>query len=158
MIRVHPNYNSSSNENDIALIKLHEPAKLNKFVSTICLPDQDPDALYENGNLCHVAGWGTNRVDPVYPLSSLTLPIVSNSQCDTFEEFTVTDKMLCAGRKDGIDTCSGDGGSALMCKGTKGFVAVGINSVGESCGASEHYGVYSDVRPYLDWIKVQLFT
>ena len=158
VIRVHPNYNSSSNENDIALIKLHKPAKLNNYVGTICLPDQDSGELYENGNLCQVAGWGSDRVFPVYPLSSLTLPIVSNRQCNTFDEFNVTDKMLCAGRQDGIDTCSGDGGSALMCNSSKGFVAVGINSVGEGCGKSKHYGVYSDVRHYLDWIKVQLFT
>ena len=155
---MHPNYNSSSNENDIALIKLHEPVKLNNYVSTICLPDQDYGTLYENGNICHVAGWGTDRVYSVYRLSSLVLPIVSNSQCDTFDEFTVTDNMLCAGRQNGVDTCHGDGGGALMCKSSKGFVAVGINSVGQGCGDSKHYGVYTDVRPYLDWIKVQLFT
>ena len=157
-IRVHTNYNSSNNENDIALMKLHEPAKLNDYVSPICLPDQNSGQLYENGNLCHVAGWGSDRVSPVKPLSSLALPVVSNNQCDTFDDFTVTDKMLCAGRQNGIDTCNGDGGSALMCKSSKGFVAVGINSVGEGCGKSKHFGVYSDVRHYLDWIKAQLFT
>ena len=160
LIHVHPNYNISSNENDIALIKLHEPAKLNNNVSTICLPDMNGDKLYEDGNICHVAGWGTDRVftDSVYPLSSLALPIVSNSECDTFDNFAVTDQMLCAGHKDGIDTCQGDGGGALMCDSGKGFVAVGINSVGEGCGDSKHYGVYTDVRPHLDWIKVQLFA
>ena len=160
IIRVHPNYNSSSNENDIALIKLYKPAKLNNYVKTICLPDQDADNLYENGSICHVAGWGTQKAltESVYPLSSLTLPIVSNSECDTFEDFSVTDHMLCAGDKDGLDTCHGDGGGALMCKTDKGFIAVGINSVGEGCGVSKNYGVYTDLRPYLDWVKVQLFS
>ena len=160
VIRVHPNYNSSSNQNDIALIKLHGPAKLNDYVSTICLPDVNGEKLYENGSICHVAGWGTERVfaDSVYPLSSLARPIVSNSECNTFDNFAVTDHMLCAGHKDGIDTCQGDGGGALMCDSGQGFVAVGINSVGEGCDDSKYYGVYTDVRPYLDWIKVQLFT
>lgn len=160
VMRIHPDYNSSSNENDIALVKLHKPAELNNYVNTICLPDQDSDALYESGNICHVAGWGTERLfnDPVNPLSSLVLPIVSNKECDTFDEFSVTENMLCAGHKIGIDTCNGDGGGALMCRSSKGFVGVGINSVGEGCSDTGHYGVYTDVRPYLDWIKVQLFT
>ncbi|XP_028403966.1 cubilin-like isoform X2 [Dendronephthya gigantea] len=159
VVRVHPNYNSSSNQNDIALVRLQKPAKLNNYVNTICLPDQGSDKLFETGNNCHVAGWGTYQAssDSVYPLSSLTLPIVSNTECDTFDDFAVTDNMLCAGSKNRIDTCHGDGGGSLMCKDSGGFVAIGINSVGEGCGNSENYGVYTDVRPYLDWIKVQIF-
>lgn len=149
-VHVHPNYNRTTNENDIALIKLHQPAKLNKYVNTICLPGENSKKLYEPGNTCHVVGWKTN-----HPLSSMAIPLVRKSECDNFADFVVTNNMLCAGYS-GIDTCQGDGGGALMCRSNQTFVAIAINSVGKGCGDGEHYGIYTDVRPFLDWIKVQL--
>ena len=160
-VHVHPSYNSTTDENDIALIKLHQPATLSKDVNTICLPEQNTKDLYKPGNICHVAGWGISQPtgDTVYPLSSMTLPLVSNSQCNNFADFVVTDHMLCAGHRDGgVDTCQGDGGGALMCNSKERFVAVGINSAGKGCGEEKHFGVYTDVRPFLDWIKIQLFA
>jgi secreted trypsin-like serine protease len=60
-IIVHENYRKSDNNvhNDIALIRLREPAKLNYFVSPICLPQTD---ALKSVNLVDktvfVAGWG----------------------------------------------------------------------------------------------------
>ena len=67
---------------------------------------------------------------------------------------------LCAGGKEGQDSCVGDSGSALMAYDNKPgeFFAtwklVGIVSFGpRKCGTESIPGVYSRVRHYIDWIK-----
>lgn len=44
---------------DIALVKLAKRAQLNRYVQTGCLPH--PDELFEEGQLCSVAGWGLTK-------------------------------------------------------------------------------------------------
>lgn len=157
-IRIHPNYNSSNNENDLALIKLHTSAKLGKYVNKICLPEKG--ALYEKRRVCYIAGWRTHEALSyvVYPLSTMIAPIVPHKDCNTFDNFNVTERMICAGSigKDG--TCEGEGGGSLMCKSRKGYVAVAVNSFGKDCHNSKDYSVYTDVQWYLDWIHVHLTT
>uniref|UniRef100_A0A8D2D560 trypsin n=1 Tax=Sciurus vulgaris TaxID=55149 RepID=A0A8D2D560_SCIVU len=50
----HPNYNDSTADNDIMLIKLNSPATISSRVSTISLPRSCPTA----GTQCLVSGWG----------------------------------------------------------------------------------------------------
>ncbi|KAL6030229.1 hypothetical protein STEG23_035757 [Scotinomys teguina] len=50
----HPNYNKSTTDNDIMLIKLKSPATLNSQVSTVSLPTSCPST----GAQCLVSGWG----------------------------------------------------------------------------------------------------
>lgn len=50
----HPNYNKSTYDNDIMLIKLNSPATLNSRVSTDSLPSSCPSS----GTKCLVSGWG----------------------------------------------------------------------------------------------------
>lgn len=50
----HPNYNDKTQDNDIMLVKLAQPARFNQYVSPIQLPTSCPVA----GTWCLVSGWG----------------------------------------------------------------------------------------------------
>ncbi|XP_071251263.1 trypsin-1-like isoform X2 [Salvelinus alpinus] len=50
----HPDYNSGTQDSDIALIKLSQPATLNSYVSPVALPTKCGTA----GTMCQVSGWG----------------------------------------------------------------------------------------------------
>ena len=51
----HPRYNSpTKTNNDIALIKLHKPAILNKYVKTICLPESSDSPAPKTP--CYITG------------------------------------------------------------------------------------------------------
>lgn len=51
---LHPNYNSNNLDNDIMLIKLSSPAKLNSYVRTVSLPT----SCGRTGASCLISGWG----------------------------------------------------------------------------------------------------
>ena len=53
---VHPGYSGSSQEHDIALLKLLHPVKLTSDVGIGCLPPDYSDP--PEGTLCTVTGWG----------------------------------------------------------------------------------------------------
>lgn len=53
----HPDYNSRTQDSDIMLIKLSQPAKLNSFVRPAALPSE----CASDGTMCQISGWGNLR-------------------------------------------------------------------------------------------------
>ena len=157
LINIHPDYNSSTNENDIALINLEGKVTFNQKVNTICLPDNK--TTFNPGTVCSTAGWGTRRFlgRPSLPLVLARIPLVSTDLCNSTIAYSgsIKEKMLCAGKlKGGIDTCQGDGGGPLTCEVSPGkHVLVGVSSWGNGCAIPQKYGVYTDVRKHLEWIQ-----
>ncbi|KAM5194729.1 granzyme A-like [Mantella aurantiaca] len=155
----HPCYDHNSRTNDIQLLQLEKPAKLNKFVSLLQLPKQEENV--KPGTLCSSAGWGVidNKSDKTSDvLREVNLSIVDNNKCNKAyskakKKVTITSSMICAGplkkRKD--DTCRGDSGGPLICnKMFTGIVSFGPNK----CGDPKYPGVYTRLtNKYLTWIR-----
>ena len=53
----HPDYSSRTQDSDIMLIKLSQPATLNSYVRPAALPK----ACGVDGTVCHISGWGSLR-------------------------------------------------------------------------------------------------
>ena len=53
---IHPDYDASTIENDIAVIKLTKPLTLGSDVQAICFPDEEINL--EDGAECYTSGWG----------------------------------------------------------------------------------------------------
>lgn len=51
----HPDYNSRTQDNDIMLIKLSQPATLNSYVRPATLPTK----CARDGTMCQISGWGS---------------------------------------------------------------------------------------------------
>ena len=67
--------------------------------------------------------------------------------------FNITKKHICAGNKNGIDSCHGDSGGPLVCLVDKEVLVVGIVSYGIGCADKSGIpGVYTNVAKYHDWI------
>ncbi|XP_010139964.1 PREDICTED: kallikrein-13-like, partial [Buceros rhinoceros silvestris] len=101
----HPDYNTTTKDNDIMLLKLLTPVILTDRIRPIpvasCLP--------EPGTICLTSGWGaTTSPEVTYPdvLQCVTVALVSNDECQRIYPGSVTPNMLCAGSPEGgHDTC-----------------------------------------------------
>ena len=147
---VHPQYDATTTDNDIALIELDANVTI---VPTIAY---DKSYTLVDDTQTRVAGWGNmNRSNetPVYPdnLREALVPIVDYDTCNASNAYNgdITTNMLCAGYMDGRrDGCQGDSGGPLVVDNT----LVGIVSWGNGCGVVNFPGVYTKVQNYATWI------
>ena len=158
----HPNFNSKTLKNDIALLfissKYGQGARWTDYVMPICLPSPNHPSIYEPGTEATVSGWGMLEEEASYMSSHLqqvSVPIISLRKCkDSYENLTVIgDSQFCAGIVEGgKDACSGDSGGPLTVLETKKHIIAGVVSFGMGCGRAEYPGVYSKVDFYVPWI------
>uniref|UniRef100_A0A673AV63 trypsin n=1 Tax=Sphaeramia orbicularis TaxID=375764 RepID=A0A673AV63_9TELE len=147
----HPDYNSRTQDSDIMLIKLSQPATLNNYVRPAALPTK----CAADGTMCQVSGWGSLRPSDEgsrYPakLQCLDVPLLSDDTCFNAYPFQITENMICAGYLEGgKDSCQGDSGGPLMCDGQ----LQGVVSWGHGCALRKKPGVYTKVCNYVSWIK-----
>ena len=88
-------------------------------------------------------------------LREVQVPIVSNETCNDSYAGIITPNMLCAGYPEGgADACFGDSGGPLMVPSDDNdWLLTAVVSFGVGCAQPDSYGVYTRVRPYLDWIE-----
>ncbi|XP_004644714.1 kallikrein-7 [Octodon degus] len=146
----HPRYSSQTHENDIMLVRLNSPVKMSSGVKAANLPTHCEPA----GTSCSVSGWGTTTSPQVtFPaeLMCTNVNLIDPSECKKVYKELLGKSMLCAGIKDSkTNTCNGDSGGPLMCKGTvQGIVSWGTFP----CGQPNDPGVYTQVCKYSDWVK-----
>ncbi|XP_059177534.1 serine protease 30-like [Physella acuta] len=165
---LHENYDASTNENDIALIKIKpndgHGIQYSDRVQPACLPDADTD--YTVGLACIISGWGNTNgtedgVDNPTILQDAVVPILADDDCTKFYENTEDkfnkETMLCAGyREGGVDTCQGDSGGPLVCNVNGAYTVLGVTSFGEGCAQPGYPGIYTRVQSYLDWIAATI--
>ncbi|KAK6470262.1 granzyme A-like [Huso huso] len=148
----HPHFNPNTFDNDFMLLKLKGKAKVNKFVSTLNLPDSGEDI--KHGTKCNVAGWGITKLkgQPSDKLMEVNVTIIDRQTCNSPEYYNhgITRNMFCAGDiKGGKDSCDGDSGGPIICN----SIYSGIVSFGQDCGLPCKPGVYARFTDeILDWI------
>ncbi|KAG2463167.1 NB5R2 reductase, partial [Polypterus senegalus] len=155
---IHPRYNDSTLDYDLALLWLEDALQYDKNVRPVCLPHAN--RTLEPGKLCTVTGWGSATTDGKMneKLQQLNVPVLSPESCATYYP-EVTDRMFCAGftLQEGKDTCTGDSGGPLVCQSVeKHYFLCGITSWGAGCGNSPKPGVYTFVPSFTEWIHKQM--
>ncbi|RTL84512.1 MAG: trypsin-like serine protease [Hyphomicrobiales bacterium] len=172
---VHPHYDFRKSENDIALLRLKDPAK-----AKVVRPLLTPNALLENPPLlATLIGLGTIKdvekldaggyADPsthirvpdteMLPtrLRQVELPLVDIEECKTQNYGAAVDaRNVCAGVPEGgKGSCYGDSGGPLMTQNDDGhWVLIGVTSFGvNGCAHAKHPSVFTRVSSFADWIK-----
>ncbi|KAL6063128.1 hypothetical protein STEG23_037780 [Scotinomys teguina] len=152
---LHPRYNPGILDFDVALLELARPLVFNKYIQPICLPL----AIHKFpvGRKCMISGWGnTQEGNATKPdiLQKASVGIIEQKMCGVLYNFSLTDRMLCAGFLEGrVDSCQGDSGGPLACEETPGvFYLAGIVSWGIGCAQAKKPGVYARITRLKDWI------
>ncbi|CAH2063009.1 unnamed protein product, partial [Iphiclides podalirius] len=141
MLIKHPQYNDTTGDYDLAVIKLIRPITLDgRNSSRITFPANNCSVA--PGTNLTVTGWGdtTENGARSTTLMVVTVDAVASDECKrTYPE--LTSRMLCAGvAEGGKDSCQGDSGGPLVRTGTK--TQVGVVSFGIGCGIPDTPGVY----------------
>ncbi|MFS8084140.1 MAG: serine protease [Acidobacteriota bacterium] len=158
-IIVHRSYDRQNQDNDIALLELHDPLPTGLAIQTVELLKPGDESGLGETSLFTVVGWGATVEGGgvVRDLRFLdVLPFVPRTVCNSPQAYDgrITANMICAGvRAGGQDSCQGDSGGPLTFgTGTSSKLA-GIVSWGDGCARPDKVGVYTRVSNYVDWIQ-----
>ncbi|XP_055618629.1 mite allergen Der f 3-like isoform X3 [Toxorhynchites rutilus septentrionalis] len=162
----HDRYSRETRQNDIALIELKTPIRMNSHIQPVCLHTDLID-LPTTTNMT-VMGWGIDNTDESSNLllKGAVNPILRSACQSRFDaaetKITLTANQMCAlGGKDAsdtaTDTCSGDSGGPLVVNHGGKYHLAGIVSFGVGCGSESFAGIYTRVSNYLDWIIEQVW-
>lgn len=158
---VHPQFNSSTLENDVALLELTTPFILSPARRTAAIPlftSADSAAgLDAVGTLATISGWGTTSESGSLPaiLQFAQVPIVSDADANAaYGAGEVKASMLPAGfTAGGVDTCQGDSGGPLVLQTPSGFKLAGLTSWGIGCAREGLPGIYTEVSFFNTFIN-----
>jgi len=157
--RLHPSYNSRSQDYDFAIIRLSSSVTFTNSVKPVCMPN--PQSNYDN-RVARVTGWGTlssgSSSQPSI-LREVDVNTMTNAACvwpnTIYSSSDVTRRMICASAP-GKDACQGDSGGPLIARDGNSFKLIGVVSWGSGCAESNAPGVYSRVTEVLSWIQGQM--
>ncbi|XP_031152581.1 transmembrane protease serine 13a [Sander lucioperca] len=155
-ILLNENYNSQTNDQDIALLRLRSPVVFDDKVQPACLPAFDQEI--PPGTKCWISGFGITKAGSGIvsrDLMEVTVDIIGTQVCNSPSGYrgAVTNNMICAGDLNGgKDSCQGDSGGPLVCQGESRWYLVGITSWGAGCGERNKPGVYTKVSGVVPWI------
>ncbi|XP_056407998.1 serine protease 57 isoform X2 [Hyla sarda] len=148
----HPEYNPTTFQNDIHLLRLNSSANISSFVRNISLPLDNSDV--NPGSPCSVAGWGQVTDFGALPraLMETDVNVITRRACTQIWRLNISNSMLCTAspgqRNKGF--CSGDSGGPLVCRNRiEGLVSFS----GRFCGDPRTPDVYTRVSAFLPWIQ-----
>ncbi|XP_047736072.1 transmembrane protease serine 9, partial [Hyalella azteca] len=160
---IHPRFNASSLENDMALIVLRDEAVYAPNVQSICLAQTFEEV---DRTKCISGGWGIPSQDTfefVEIQKRINIPIVDVDTCTQLlrqsvlgPNFFLFEGFFCGGGVERPGTCMGDEGSPLACPSFEDgrYKLVGALSGGVQCGAANVPDIF---KSYMDgsyaWIK-----
>ncbi|CAH3166039.1 unnamed protein product, partial [Porites lobata] len=159
-IITHPAYGVAYHRNDIALLRLVKPVKLDSKVGTVCFPPKG--SRVASGTRCWISGWGTERFNfwgsaksPTH-LQQAYVPVVDNNTCKKKAGDRAHDPtMVCVGGA-GKGACHGDSGGPLVCEEKGSWILRGVTSWGHEKCKTDHYSVFTRVSFYISWIENQI--
>lgn len=155
----HKDFDTDTNDNDIALLKLNTPLTFSRTVKPVCLPNVGVDLSAQRQ--AWITGWGALRSSGPSPdkLNQAQVTIYSRETCNSPQvlDGQVTKTMICAGKlQGGVDTCQGDSGGPLVVKEGNTWWLAGDTSWGIGCAWRNKPGVYGNVTYFIQWIYSQM--
>ena len=140
--------------NDIALLELEKPAKLNKYIQVACVTYDEPS----EGKVT-LSGWGKTEEGKFSEvLNSVDMEILPRCLPRIFNN-----GMICAKAPNSFKgPCSGDSGGGLIKNIENTATVVGIVSWGvPTCGTvfgMTFPSVFTNVANYIPWIKENMYS
>ncbi|XP_066143131.1 venom serine protease-like [Euwallacea fornicatus] len=152
---IHPDYDISTQKNDIALIQSSSQIYFGLSVGPVCLPFRYANQKFA-GQLVTLIGWGQTEFGGQVSniLQKTQVNVISNSQCASQQSESIIDSELCTYyQAETRDACQFDSGGPVVWldPASQRFHLVGIISHGVACGIPAP-AINTRVTEYLIWI------
>jgi len=146
----HDRFNLATFRNDIALLRLADPAP----ASIPSQPLVGAGTSAPAGTDVVATGWGATSDGGPYPttLRQVTVRTVSDTACNSAYGGTLSSDVLLCAAAPGRDTCQGDSGGPLLWQRSGRWVQIGITSNGIGCAHPSYPGQYTRVSAFAGWI------
>ncbi|XP_063966351.1 uncharacterized protein LOC135156797 [Lytechinus pictus] len=163
-IFVHPEYDPTTLNADIALIKLSEPVSFTEYVRPACLSRAVEEV--RDYKACFITGWGHTEHEELDNLQKAIVRLIEVNRCKELhsipDDFDLKN-FICAGyERGGIDACQLDDGGPLVCEGFDGrWHLAGITSSSDRCadpGFPRFYTRVSSLLPFMESIILRNLT
>ncbi|CAD0199859.1 unnamed protein product [Chrysodeixis includens] len=158
---LHPQYDDESLDNDVAVVRLSNPAVYSNSVQPISIAGTNYNV--PDGTPVVAVGWGRLEYQGRFPeqLQHVSINTINQQICAERYAYLksqpdydympdVTNGMLCAGILDvgGKDACQGDSGGPLV----HNNVLIGVISWSHECANATYPGVNARVSYFSNWI------
>nr|XP_020486823.1 transmembrane protease serine 2-like [Labrus bergylta]XP_020486824.1 transmembrane protease serine 2-like [Labrus bergylta] len=158
-IITHEKFDTLTNDNDIALLKLSSPLTFSNMVRPVCLPNIN--VVLSAERQAWITGWGALRSSGPSPdkMNQAQVTIYKRETCNIPQvlDGQVSETMICAGKLEGgVDSCQGDSGGPLVVKEGNVWWLAGDTSWGIGCAWRNKPGVYGNVTYFIDWVYTQM--
>ncbi|XP_051545699.1 ovochymase-2-like [Myxocyprinus asiaticus] len=155
---IHPQFNSSSLDYNVALLQLSFPLTLSHSMQPVCLPStgqEIPPSL-------HCWAWRSQMSGQKHV--QLKISVLEGTMCEQCIRRRLTCTMLYAGltELESTETCmtqwNNSGGPLVCLTNTSGIVLMGVQSWGEPCGGIQKPALYSSLPALMQWVSQHLDT
>lgn len=159
-LNIHPDYNSTTYNNDVCLIELPYALEFTTNISSISLLPNAMRSTNLTGSIATIAGFGVMNdvyMDASENLLWAQIQIIENSDCSkVYEPGLVISSTICGQGYEiaNMSICNGDSGGPLILKdATYGWIQIGINSFVplEQCTEALP-SAYARISSFLDYI------
>ncbi|CAD0251592.1 unnamed protein product [Spodoptera exigua] len=162
---LHPQYNPTAAgfqrlQHDIAVLTTSY-VSFSYYINTVPLPTGMNDTFV--GRKSEVIGFGkTGEYNPIVnnqALRDVYVPVISNSKCNEYFWYLLSDAQLCTNGTGGRGPCGGDGGAPLILRYYSGSsdLLIGLVSFShvKGCQSGNPSG-YTRISSYMSWIETFL--
>ncbi|WP_069817204.1 S1 family peptidase [Streptomyces sp. TP-A0874] len=154
---VNPDYDSTTNRGDLAVLTLREPLP-GRYV--LPMAEEPDDEGYRPDTEATVYGWGDTSGEGDYAavLHAAPVRVLADAVCERAypgnpEGTYQAGSMVCAGEPGGGgDACQGDSGGPLVARGR----LIGLVSWGSGCGRAGSPGVYTKISAVADAVAARM--
>lgn len=152
--RLHPQYNPSNFNNDIAILITSAAVTINQFIQPIALAASTVGSL--SGEVGTVSGWGRISDDSMATsahLRSVQNTIITNVICAQTHPTRVNSAIVCMSTSAGRGICGGDAGSPLTIPWGGGRLQIGVASFNAPTGCQVNLPAgFARISSFREWI------
>ncbi|CAO1426748.1 unnamed protein product [Diamesa serratosioi] len=149
----HPDYDTRTLLNDVAMIKFPSTVTFNNFIQPIALAEGTNNFAGDDAVLSGWGRFGPNQESSAF-LRFVNLQVITNLACRIRFPTIIQDSTICANGEGNVGGCNGDSGGPLSVQRNGQSLLVGVTSFVSGVGCERGFPTgFARVSSFIPWIQ-----